>query len=189
MHTGTGWVGDNNVRTSVFSNKLVGEDILHITSVEQSIVNAVNFTVDFSIFDGFRYIFNTNHLTGLTCNEIGDGTSAGIEVVNNFVTRQIGKLASDAVEVVCLFGICLIERLWTDFELQVLHQFIDMVVTLECENVLIADGIVALLVIQIHQRCNLWEFVGNMLHQVHSLLFASRFVVVELEDNHPFARG
>ena len=118
MHTGTGWVGDNNVRTSVLGNKVVGEDILHVTSIEQCIVNAVNPTVDFSILDSFRYIFYSNHLAGLTCNEIGDGTSAGIEVVNNLMTRQIGKLASDAVEVVCLFGICLIERLWTDFELQ-----------------------------------------------------------------------
>ena len=38
-----------------------------------------------------------------------------------------------------------------------------MIVAFEYHDVLIANGIVTLLVVEIHQRCNLWEFVCDML--------------------------
>ena len=53
---------------------------------------------------------------------------------------------------VSLLGIGLVETLRTYLELQVLHQFEDMVVTLEEAEFQVVDGIVALLVVHVHER-------------------------------------
>ena len=121
------------------------------------------------------------------CHEIGNGSSTGIEVVNQLVACEIGKFTRYAVEVVSLLGIGLIETLRTNLELQVFHQFKDMVVALEKTQFQIIEGIVALLVIYIHERCNLRESVSHLLHQFLRSLLVTFFVVMELEYKHPFA--
>ena len=49
-----------------------------------------------------------------------------------------------------LLGVGLIERLGADLETEIFHQFEDVVVALEDEDVLVADSVVALLVVKIH---------------------------------------
>ena len=46
-----------------------------------------------------------------------------------------------------LFGICLVEGFRTNLELQVFHQFEDVVAALEGLDLLIADGVITLLVV------------------------------------------
>ena len=84
-------------------------------------------------------------------HEVGDGSGTGVEVVNQLVSGEVGKLASHAIKVVSLLGVSLIETLWTHLELQILHQLEDVVVALEEDEVQIVDGIVALLVIYVHE--------------------------------------
>ena len=94
-----------------------------------------------------------------------------------------------------LFGVGLVETLGTHLEAQVLHQFEDMVLAFEDEDVLIADGVVALLVVEVHQGGDLRETVSDVLEQGLGLLFAlgkclcRTPVVVELDDHKPLARG
>ena len=64
-----------------------------------------------------------------------------------------------------------------------------MVSTLEGQYFLIANSVVALLVVQIHQRGNLWEGVSHMLQQVYGLFLTTSLVVVELDDDHQFTTG
>ena len=66
---------------------------------------------------------------------------------------------------VCLLGVGLVERLWAYLEAEVFHEFENVVGTLEQEDVLVADGVVALLVVKVHQRCDLRKFVGYVLQQ------------------------
>ena len=61
-----------------------------------------------------------------------------------------GKSSCDFVEMIGLLGVGLIERLGADLETEVFHLFEDMVVALEDEDVLVADSVVALLVVKIH---------------------------------------
>ena len=89
---------------------------------------------------------------------------------------------------VCLIGIGLIETLWSHLKAQFLHVLEDMVVALEHDDVLVADGVVAFLVVHIHESRDLWERVGNMLHEVESALLVAILVVVELHYHHPLAR-
>ncbi len=63
-----------------------------------------------------------------------------------------------------------------------------MVLPLEGQYFLVAYGVVAFLVVQVHQRSDLWERVGNVLQQSLRLLLAARLVVVELNDDHPLSR-
>ncbi len=93
---------------------------------------------------------------------------------------------------ISLFGIGLIETLGAYLELQILHQLEDMIGALENKDLLIADSIVALLVVEIHQRGNLWELISNMLQEGEGLLLTpvscllTTSVIVELDDNHQF---
>ena len=97
MHAGTGRVGDDDIRTSVLSNEVVGEDILHIASKEQSIVDTINLRVDLRILNSLRHIFDTDDFPCLSGHEISDGASAGIKVVDHFVACQGSELPRDAI--------------------------------------------------------------------------------------------
>ena len=52
---------------------------------------------------------------------------------------------------VCLLSVSLIERLWPYLELQVFHKQEDVVIAFEHMNLLIANGVITLLVVKIHQ--------------------------------------
>ena len=70
---------------AVLCNEVVGEDVLHVAGIEQCVVDVVDFRVHLGVFDGLRNIFNADDFAGLTGYEIGDGASAGIEVVDKWV--------------------------------------------------------------------------------------------------------
>ena len=69
------------------ADKVVVENIFHVASIEQCIVDAVDFRIDLSVLNSFRHVFYADDLTALTCNKVGNGTRAGIEVVHQFVAR------------------------------------------------------------------------------------------------------
>jgi hypothetical protein len=62
-----------------------------------------------------------------------------------------------------------------------------MVVALEEAEFQVVDGIVSLLVVYIHERCNLRELVSHLLHQLQCSLLIALLIVVELEDEHPLS--
>lgn len=43
MHSCTWWVGDNHIRASMLGYKIIIKHILHITSIEKRVFNAVDF--------------------------------------------------------------------------------------------------------------------------------------------------
>ena len=133
----------------MLGDKLVIKDILHVTCVEECVRDAVELGVDLGVLDSLRYVFDANHLTGFLSHEVGDGTSACVEVVDHLVACESCELASHTVEVVGLFGIGLVEALGSNLELQVFHRLDDMVFSLEDNDLLITDRIVAFLIIQI----------------------------------------
>ena len=85
MHAGTGWVGDDDVGTSMLSYELVAQHILHIAGIEKGVVDAVDLGVDLSILNGFRDVLDADDLTGLTGHEVGNGASAGVKVVDKWM--------------------------------------------------------------------------------------------------------
>ena len=163
MHTSAWWIGDDDIGLTVLCDKLIGKDVLHVASIEQGVLDAVNLRVNLSVLDGLGHVLDTNNLLGLTGHKVGYGTCTCIEVVNHLVASKSGKITSYRVQVVSLLGIGLVETLRTNLELKVFHQLVDMIDALEHHDVLIADGVVALLIVEIHQRGDLWELVGNML--------------------------
>ncbi|CDA56888.1 unknown [Prevotella sp. CAG:604] len=187
MHTSTWRVGDDDIRTAMLPDEIVGQDILHIACIEEGVLDVVYLRIHLCILDGFRHVFDTDYFFSLVCHEIGNGSGTGVEVVNQLVSCEVGKFTRHTVEVVSLLGIGLIETLRTYLELQVFHQFKDMVVALEKTQFQIIEGIVALLVVYIHERCNLRESVSYLLHQFLRSLLVAFFVVMELEHKHPFA--
>ena len=95
VHTGTGRVGDDDVGTSVLSDEIVGEDVLHVAGKKECVVDAVDLGVDLRILNSLGYIFYTDDFAGLAGHEIGDGAGAGVEVVDDFPAPQPRKLAGD----------------------------------------------------------------------------------------------
>ena len=168
-------------------DEIVGQDILHIACIEEGVLDVVYLRIHLCILDSFWHVFDTDYFFSLVCHEIGNGSGTGVEVVNQLVACEVGKFTGHTVEVVSLLGIGLIETLRTYLELQVFHQFKDMVVALEKTQFQIIEGIVALLVVYIHERCDLRESVSHLLHQFLRSLLVAFFVVMELEHKHPFA--
>ena len=118
-------------------DECVGKDVLHVTGVEVAVGDVVVGGVDLCIFDSFRNIFDTDYLGCLTGNELSDCTCACIKVIYYFGACQSGIFACNAVKLVSLFCICLVEGLRTDLELQAFHIFIDCIFTLVEHTILI----------------------------------------------------
>ena len=86
VHTCPWRIRDDDIRTTMFCNEILSQDILHIAGIKQGIVDTVDCGIDFCILDGFRDIFDTDHLLRLTGDEIGDGSRTGIQVVHRTIS-------------------------------------------------------------------------------------------------------
>ena len=42
VHACSGWVGDDDVRATMLCNKVVRQDVLHVASIEQRVLNVVH---------------------------------------------------------------------------------------------------------------------------------------------------
>lgn len=113
VHSGTWWVGDDDVRSTVLCDEIVGQDILHVACVEEGVLDVVHLRIHLGILYGLWHVLDTDYLFCLVSHEVGDGSGAGIEVVNQLISGKVGKLAGHAVEVVSLLGIGLVETLRT----------------------------------------------------------------------------
>ena len=82
MHTCTRGVGDDDIRAPVLCDKFIRQDILHIAGKEKRVIDAIDARIDLRILNGLGHILDTNHLAGFPGHEVGDGASAGVEVVD-----------------------------------------------------------------------------------------------------------
>ena len=78
MHAGTWWVSDDNIRTTVLLDEAFGQNVLHVTCVKECVTDLVYLRINLSILNCFRYILNTNDLTGVFSNEVGYCSCASI---------------------------------------------------------------------------------------------------------------
>ena len=85
VHASTWRVGDDDIRTAVLCDEIVCEDVLHVSSIEQRVVDTVDLRVNLRVLDGFGHILDAYHLLGFLGYEVGDGAGTGIEVVNHLV--------------------------------------------------------------------------------------------------------
>ena len=152
MHSGTWRVGDDDIWATVLGDEVIGQDIFHIACIEEGILDVVHLRIHLCILDSLWHVFDADYLLCLVSHEVGDGSRAGVEVVDQLVSGEVGKLASYAVEVVSLLSVGLIETLWTHLEFQVLHQLEDVVVALEEDEIQVVDGVISLLVVHVHER-------------------------------------
>ena len=89
---------------------------------------------------------------------------------------------------ICLLGVGLIETLRSDLKLQVLHNLIYEIGALICYEVEVADGVVALLIVDVDETCNLGESRSHMIEKCLGPLVIAAFIVVKLYEQHPLAR-
>ena len=93
VHTCTRRIGNDNIRTTVFINKLLSKNIFHISRIEQCIGNMVYLRIYFSIFNRFRHILYANHFLCLTRHEICNCSGSGIKVIDKLISGQTCKIA------------------------------------------------------------------------------------------------
>ena len=145
---GTGRVGDDDIRTAVLVDEVLCQHVLHVAGKEQRVSDAVDLaqlTLASSMASGTYSM----PMTWRAClgHEVGDGTRAGIEVVNQARCRSARRsCAATLYEVVCLLGVGLVERLGTHLEAQSLHLLEDVVFALERVHLEVGDGVVALII-------------------------------------------
>ena len=188
VHASAWRVCYDHVGLSMLSNELVGEYVLHVASIELRVTYAVDVRVYLRVLNSLRHIFYAHHLTRVASHEVGNGARSRVEVVDHLVACELCKLACHAVEVVSLVGVCLVEALRSHLEAQPLHCFKDVVVALEHGEVEVAERVVAFLVVDIEQRCDLWKLVGDVLHETQGTFVVALLVIVELHEHHPLAR-
>ncbi len=97
VHAGAGRVGDDDIWTSMLCNEIICQDVFHIASIEQSVLDAVDFGVDLRILDGFGYILNANDLLGFLSYEVCDCACTSVKVVDQLATCKTSKLASHGI--------------------------------------------------------------------------------------------
>ena len=112
VHAGTRWVGNDDVGTAVAADKLVGKDILHVTGIENGVVDAVDARVDLGILDGLGHILDAYDIPRMTGHEVGNGARTGIEVIDK---REVGGDFISSIVSICftsrtVVSICLISR-------------------------------------------------------------------------------
>ena len=65
VDSGSWWVKNDHIRSSVLLNKCICKNILHVTCEEVAVCDAVVFSVYLCISDCFRNIFDTDDLRSL----------------------------------------------------------------------------------------------------------------------------
>lgn len=112
VHACTRWIGDDDVGTAVAADKLVGEDILHVTGIENGVVDAVDARVDLGVLDSLGHILDAYYLPRMTGHKVGNGARTGIEVIDK---REVGRGFIGSIVSICFIrrtvvSICLISR-------------------------------------------------------------------------------
>ena len=199
MHACPWRVGDDDVGASVALYEGGGEDVLHVAGEELGVVYAVESGVYLGVLYGLRNVFYAHDLARRARHEVGNGARSRVEVVDERLgcrricgrgaglTAAERKLPRHRIEVVCLLGVGLVEALRPDLEFQALHGLIDEVCALVGRELQVADGVVALLVVDVDEAGDLRECRRYMFQEVHGLLLVSRLVVMELHEKHPLA--
>lgn len=149
VHTCAWRVGDDDIGGSVLLDEISSEDVLHVASKEERVVELVDGGIDFCVFNGFGNIFNTDDFCSLFCYEVGNGSGSGVEVIDVLFTCESCKIASYLVEFVGLLGVGLVKTLGTNFEAEVFHCFVDVVRAVEGDNVKVVEGVVTFCVVHI----------------------------------------
>ena len=126
VHAGSGRIRNDDIRTSMLFDEVIGQDVFHISCIEEGIFDPVQTAVRTGILYGFGHVFDTDYPTGLSGYEIGDRPCTGIEVVNQFVPCETGKIARYPIELVGLPAIGLVERFSPDLELQSFHLLLNV---------------------------------------------------------------
>ena len=124
MDSGAWRIEDNHVRVSVLGYECICENVLHIARIEVAVGDAIVGSIDASVLDSLRNVFNTNHFRCLARNELGDCACSCIEVIYDFRTSEGSKFAGYAIEFVCLLRVGLVEGFRTDLELKSFHVFV-----------------------------------------------------------------
>ena len=100
----------------MLADEVCGEYILHITCVEEGIVNTVDLAIDTRILNRLGYIFDTYDASALSGNEVGYRPRPSIEVIDALRASELRELTSYLVELIGLATIGLIEGLGPDTE-------------------------------------------------------------------------
>ena len=188
VHAGAGRVGDDDIGSAVVADKVCGEDVFHVAGIKERVVEPVKLGVDFSVGNGFGHILNAHHLTGLSCHKVGDGARAGIEVVDQLIAAQTGKVAGHLIKFVGTGRVGLIKTLRTHLEPQTFHLGINAVCAAVGDDGQVGKGVVAFRVVDVEQRRHLGESRVQMVEQVVSLLVFVGSVDAKLHEQHQFAR-
>ena len=155
VHACTRRVGNNHIRPTIALDKRFIQHFLHVARKEKGILNAVECGINLGIFDSFRYVFDTNHLSRLFGNKLRNRAGTCIEVKHQFRARQSGKIARHFVELIRLLGIGLIKRFGPHLKPQILHFFDDMVVARIRVQFEVANRIVEFLIKHPDEGCHL----------------------------------
>ena len=161
------------------------EYVFHVAGIEKGIIETIKSRIGLGIFDSLGYILYTYNLTHLAGYEVGYRTGTGVEVIDQIVAGESGKIGSHLVQLIGLGRVGLIKRLGPYLEVQTVHLFENVVTSTEGMHFAVGNRIIGLGVDDIKKRGYLRKFPGNKTHQGFD---AGSIVFVKDHNEHDFAR-
>ena len=123
-------------------NELLCKHFLHVSCIELGIGNVIVPCILFGIFNRFRNGFNANDLFSFGSNELSNGACSCVQVVDQFIPREVCKITGYFLKFIGLGGVGLVKGFGVYFKLQTFHFLQDIVPSPVTDDFLIIDGIV-----------------------------------------------
>ena len=79
-----------------------GEDVFHVASIEERVVDAVDCRIDLCVLDCLWHIFDAHHLASLTRHEVGNGACACVEVIDERLLIGRSPIRSKSCKSACV---------------------------------------------------------------------------------------
>ena len=80
IHSGTWRIGNNHIWFAMFSDKLLCQNFFHITSVECTVINIIDFYIFVGRIYSILYIFYTYHMLGLMRYKLRNCSGSGVQI-------------------------------------------------------------------------------------------------------------
>ena len=82
VHTGTWWVCDDYIGTTMLRNEFSCKNILHVPGIKVSIADAIYPRINFRVFYRLGHVFYAYNFARSTCHEVCYRSRACVKVIN-----------------------------------------------------------------------------------------------------------
>src|SRR3712207_552818 len=92
VHAGTGRIGDNDFRSAMLGDEVIGKNVFHVSGIEECVGDSIYPAVHLGVFYSVFHILNSDNLLSALRHKISNGSGTGVEVVDKLITGKSRKI-------------------------------------------------------------------------------------------------